>query len=111
MTDKNLILNNDFEDSFEKSLKSLGYLFPTTEDEVKLFEENNIIEETPQSYCNASELLKKTKTTSSVRQTKHIHLDFSVENLARAARNGIGISDDILKKMKSDRDKAENDQK
>jgi hypothetical protein len=111
MTDKNLILNNDFEDSFEKSLKSLGYLFPTTEDEVKLFEDNNIIEEIPQSYCSASELLKKFKTTSSVRQTKHLHLESSIENLARAARNGTGISDDILKKMKSDRDKAENDQK
>lgn len=111
MTDKNLILNNSFEDSFEKLLKSLGYLFPTNEDEVKLFEENNIIEETPQSYSNASELLKKSKTTSFTRQIKHLHLDSSVENLARAARNGFLIPDDILKKMKSDRNKAENDQK
>jgi hypothetical protein len=111
MTEKNLMLNNDFEDSLEKSLKSLGYLFPTTEDEVESFEENNMIEKTPQSYCSASELLEKGKLSSAVNTIKCLNLNSSVENLAIAARNGAVISDDILKKMKSDRDRAENGQK
>lgn len=111
MTDKNLKLKDDFEDSFEKSLKSLGYLFPTTENEVKYFEENNIIEETPQSYCSASKLLGKGEGSFSVKLSKQVNLNIPLENLARAARNGAGISEDVLKKMKLDRDKAENDPK
>ena len=61
MSDKNETLKNDFEDSFEKSLKSLGYLFPSTEDEVEAFEKNNKIEDIPDNYCNASMLVSKSK--------------------------------------------------
>ena len=35
----------------------------------------------------------------------------TIDNLAWAARNGGDIPEDILKKMKSDRDKAENGEK
>ncbi len=110
MTDKNNTLKNDFEDSFKKSLKSLGYLFPTTEDEVVSFEENNIIEDVPENYLSASELLSKFKQTS-INKKIHLVVNKSTENLAMAARKGGNISDEILKKMKLDRDKAENDEK
>ena len=107
MTDKKNTLKNDFEDSFKKSLKSLGYLFPTSEDEVDYFEENNKIDEVPENYCSASELLSESKQTSINRKTQ-LEVNKSTENLAIAARNGGDISEDILKKMKLDRDKAEN---
>jgi len=107
MTDKKNTLNSDFEDSFKKSLKSLGYLFPTSEDEVDSFVENNKIEEVPENYCSASELLSKSKQTSISKNTQ-FGVNNSTENLAIAARKGGDISADILKKMKSDRDKAEN---
>ncbi len=107
MTDKNNTLKNDFEDSFKKSLKSLGYLFPTSEDEVDSFEINNKIEEVPENYLNASELLSKSKKTSINKKTQ-LEVNKSTENLARAARKGENIPADILKKMKSDRDKVEN---
>lgn len=107
MTDKKNTLKNDFEDTFKKSLKSLGYLFPTSEDEVVAFEENNKIEEVPENYCSASELLSKSKQTSISKKTQ-LEVNKSTENLAMAARKGGNISEDILKKMKSDRDKAEN---
>jgi hypothetical protein len=107
MTDKNDTLKNDSEDSFEKSLKSLGYLFPSTEDEVEAFEKNNEIEQIPENFSTASELLLRSKY-SSVSKKINISTNKSSENLARAARKGSDISEDIIKKMKSDRDEAEN---
>jgi hypothetical protein len=107
MIDKNNTLKNDFEIFFEKSLKSLGYLFPTKEDEVDSFENNNKIEEIPDNYCNASELLSKSKQTTIGRKTQ-IEINKASENLAIAARKGADIPKEILLKMKSDRDKAEN---
>lgn len=110
MTDKNNTLKNDFEDSFKKSLKSLGHLFPTTEDEVEAFEENNEIKEVPENYLNASDLLATSKQTS-INKIEQNKFNKSTENLAMAARNGGNIPEEILKKMKSDRDKAENGEK
>lgn len=110
MTDKKNTLKNDFEDSFKKSLKSLGYLFPTTEDEVDSFEAKNKIEEVPENYPSASELLSKPKQIS-INKKAQLEVNKSTENLAMAARKGGNISKEILKKMKSDRDKAENDEK
>jgi len=107
MSDKNETLKNDFEDSFEKSLKSLGYLFPSTEDEVEAFEKNNKIEDIPDNYCNASMLVSKSKQKS-ISKKLDIKTNKSSENLARAARKGNDIPEEILKKMKSDRDEAEN---
>lgn len=110
MTDKNKTLKNDFEDSFKKSLKSLGHLFPTTEDEVEAFEENNEIKEVPENYLNATDLLTTAKQTS-INKTEQDNYNKSSENLAMAARKGGNIPEEILKKMKSDRDKAENGEK
>lgn len=110
MSDKKNIFENDFEDFIEKSLKSLGYLFPSTEDEVDLFEANNKLEEMPERYCSPSDLLSKSK--SNLPNSKN-NIDFnkSIDNLARAARNGSEMSVDIINKMKLDRDKSENDEK
>lgn len=110
MTDKNNTLKNDFEDSFKKSLKSLGHLFPTTEDEVESFEENNEIKEVPENYLSASELLTKSKKTTINRLEQNVG-NKSSKNLAMAARKGGNIPVNILKKMKSDRDKTENGKK
>lgn len=109
MTDKKNIFENDFEDSFEKSLKSLGYLFPSTENEVDSFESNNKLEEIPENYNNPIDLISKSKIH--LPNTKNIfEFNKSVDNLASAARNGSKIPDDIINKMKSDRDKAENEE-
>ncbi len=110
MTGMNDTLRNDFEDSFEKSLKSLGYLFPTSEDEVDSFEAKNKLEETPENYCSAIDLLSKAKHSLPNPRT-HLENNKSIDHLARAARNGGDIPKDILKKMESDRDKAENGEK
>jgi len=110
MTDMSDTLKNDFEDSFEKSLKSLGYLFPTSEDEVVSFEARNKLEETPENFCSAIDLLSKAKHTLTNPKT-YLENNKTITNLAWAARKGGDIPEAILKKMKSDRDKAENDEK
>lgn len=107
MTDNNDTLKNDFEDSLEKSLKSLGYLFPTSEDEVDSFEAKNKIEEVPENYCRAIELMSKSKQTL-LDKKPQLEVNKSIDNLAIAARKCGDISEEVLKKMKSDRDKAEN---
>lgn len=107
MSENNHNIEYDFEDSFAKSLKSLGYLFPTTEDEVEFFEENNLIEKTPQHYSSASDLLSKERKVTITKKIEVLS-NKSAENLARAARNGSGISEEILRKMKDDRNNHNN---
>ena len=109
MTDKKNIFEKDFEDSFEKSLKSIGYLFPSTEKEVILFEKTNELEKIPDHYCNPIELLAK--PNPNILNSKNvIFFNNTIDNLASAARNGEKIPDTILKKMKSDRSKSENNE-
>lgn len=109
MTDKNFDLNNDFEDSLEMSLKSLGYLFPTSEKEIINFEKNNISEATPPNYPDAQELLRRGRDIPK-KKGHTMDLSSAAENLGRAARHGTYISDEIAKRMKADRDRAENDE-
>lgn len=103
-------LKNSFEDSFEKSLKFVGYLFPTSEAEVDSFEAKNKLEEPPENYCSAIDLLSKAKHTLT-NPKSHLEMNKSIDNLARAARKGGDIPEDILKKMKAAREKAENGEK
>ncbi len=110
MNDNNDTSKNSFEDYLEKSLKVLGYLFPTTEDEVDSFEAQNKIEEVPLNYSSSSKLLAKSKHKI-IERKPQLSTNKSFENLARAARKGGDIPEDILKKMKSDRDKTENGEK
>lgn len=110
MTDKENISESNFEDSIEESLKSLGYLFPSTEDELTTFERNNKLEEIPERYCSPIDILLKPKNhLPKINNT--IDLNNSAENLSRAARKGGEIPDDIISKMKSDRKKSEDGEK
>ena len=109
MSDKKITLFNDFEESFEKSLRSLGYLFPTTDDEVKAFESKNNIEKTPHGLPSANDILRKGRVHSISPQNSFINHE-SVENLARAARNGKEIPEEIQKRMNTDRKKSEDEE-
>ena len=64
--DKKIYMENDFEKVFVKSLKSYGYLFPTTDDEVEAFQNENDINsiELPKSLQNPVALLKKSRATT-----------------------------------------------
>ncbi|NOQ76046.1 MAG: hypothetical protein GQ574_28830 [Crocinitomix sp.] len=102
-SDKNI--GNEFENEFEKSLRSLGYLFPCSDDEVDFFEDNFEIEAVPDHFPKAVEIIRKPKRTLNLTHNKD-ETKWS-ENLGRVARNGKGFSPEVLKKMKEDRDNAE----
>ena len=101
----------NFDEDFEKALRSYGYNFPITEDEIKKFEkliEPEIIP--PFNFqTNPIEIVKK-GITSKVKITTHLSVDHkSAENLARAAREGKGVSESVRKKMEDDRKNSDND--
>ena len=98
-----------FEKEFEKALRSYGYGFPETADEVEKFEAEmgNMeiptlpILENPSDILNRSEV----KTTGIVHRLK---VDYSAaQNLAMAAREGKGVSDATKRKMLQDRKQSE----
>lgn len=103
----NNINDNDFEKRIVKLLQSLGYLFPQTDEEVEAFESINKTEELPKSFSSGRALLSKKRIISILKVESDISLK-SQENLAMAARKGKGISDEILRRMRNDREEAEN---
>jgi hypothetical protein len=109
MSDKNIPVLNDFEESFEKSLRSLGYLFPATDEEVTAFESLNKIENTHMDIPSANDILRKGRITSIAPKNNFIHTESS-ENLAMAARNGKEIPVEIKRKMNTDRKESENEE-
>lgn len=108
--DKKIYMENDFEKVFKKSVKSYGYLFPTTDDEVEAFEkEHNITSiELLESLQNPLQLLKKGRVTSITKKETKI-IDFNIaESMKMAARKGESIPEEILRKMEKAREDAEN---
>ena len=105
MTKKTNNPNNDFEQSLKKSLKSLGYMFPTTDDQVDFFERTNVLEKMPETFPGSDEIINRTKVISIIPKQNESGNPV-IENLARAARKGNSIPANILKKMQEDRDKA-----
>lgn len=99
----------NFEEEFEKALRSYGYGFPETEDEVAKFEEkmDNMDTPTLPPLENPSEILKKGKIQK-FGLSHSLRVDRSAtQNLARAAREGKSISEATKKKMLEDRKRAE----
>lgn len=109
--DKKIYMENDFENIFVKSLKSYGYLFPTTDDEVDAFEKEHDINsiELPKSLKNPSELLKKGRATTITRKEAQIIDLNTAESMRMAARKGEDLPEDIIKKMNKDREDTENE--
>jgi len=103
----NHITTDEFEKAFEESLKSIGHFFPTTDKEVEIFESLNAIEEIPAELDNINRLLQKDRKVYTEPKKYSLNND-TVENLARAARNGGEIAKEILKRMESDRNDSEN---
>ena len=106
--DKNKNLNSDssFEMEFKKSLRSFGFLFPTTDDEVAAFEKEFDINsvELPQSLQNPKNILKQGRIkTIPKRSARIINMQKTIDNMSIAARKGEEIPKVILDKMKKDR--------
>lgn len=108
----NTTQDKNFELELQKSLSSCGFLFPTTDDEVKAFENEFDINsvELPENLQNPIKVLKKDKVTKVSQQEATVIDMNTVENLNMAARNGEKIPEEILNQMKKDRENAENDE-
>ncbi len=109
MTKKINIQDVDFEAYLENALKSYGYLFPTTDEQMSIFEEN--VEDVPLPkefespdfvFENKKRVFKKTAIV--------IDNSEGERNWALAAREGKDIPEDVLEKMKKDKEEAKKKQ-
>jgi hypothetical protein len=93
------------EKEFHKALKAFGHLFPTTEDEVEAFEQSfdNELKTPTTSKPKALDILKRGYMKYALPMNLQLNKNVE-ENLARAAREGREISEDIKEQMKKDRD-------
>lgn len=104
-------MDNEFEKIVLKSLKSYGYLFPTSDDEVESFEKEVDVNavELPDNLKDPMEILKKGRINSiSKKEGKTINMEIA-NKMKMAARKGEGIPKEILDKMKEDRENTEKD--
>jgi hypothetical protein len=93
----------------KKALRSFGFNFPTTEDEVEAFEKSIEGQDisVPPMEDNPTNILKKGITTK-INLSKGLEVDAkAAKNLAMAAREGKGISSTVRKKMDEDRKNAQ----
>lgn len=102
--------SNNIEDKKEKmiqnALRAGGFVFPQTVSEVKAFEKSfGTTDVTLPDHLKVPDFITKGKTQKPAKaKSIAIHQD----NFAMAARDGASmLSDDVLKKMKEDRKKAD----
>ena len=101
--------NVHFNNPIIKSLKSLGFILPKSEDEIEAFEkamEKHDIPPLPNELNTSDKILQK--GYSNPNKILPIANQESPSNLARAARQGNNIPKSVLDKMKKDREDAEN---
>jgi len=99
------IQDADFEAYLENALKSYGHLFPTTDEQMSVFEDNMENIPLPEELESPDFVFKGKKQTF---KQKTIVFDNSEgeRNWALAARDGKEIPEDILAKMKKDKEEA-----
>ena len=106
--------NHEDENAFEKELQSAmryeGWLAPETVLEVLEAEKRISTQhiDRPDSFKDPRKLLEqKTTKQLTIRSSPIANIEV-VDNLARAARQGRKISEEVEERMKRDRDSAEN---
>ena len=109
MESKINISDVDFEAFLENALKSYGYLFPTTDEQMSIFEKNMEDIPLPEELESPDFVFANNKP---VFKRKTIPIDNSEgeRNWALAAREGKDITEDILEKMKKDKEEAKRKQ-
>jgi hypothetical protein len=96
----------DFDSYLDNALKSHGYLFPETDDQMTVFEQNIEYVPLPKRFESPDFVFTGKR---SVYEQKRIVFDNSEgeRNWAIAARGGKEIPDEILAKMKKDKEEAQ----
>lgn len=104
----NYLNKADQEKAFYKALRSYGYIFPETDEELQNFEISiskmkfNI----PDKFNNPLKILNAGKIEK-VDEFSSFYDEEIEENLAQAARKGTSIPDEVWIQMEKDRKKAE----
>lgn len=103
------IQDADFEAYLGNTLKSYGYLFPTTDEQMSIFEEN--MENIPlPDELESSDFVFENKKRIFKQTTIMMDNSDGERNWALAAREGKDISEDVLAKMKKDKEEAKRKQ-
>lgn len=110
MENKAKIYDEDFEGYLGNALKSYGYLFPTTDDQMSCFEGN--LEEFPlPEELESPDFVFAKKENKKLEKTYIIPDNSEAErNWALAAREGKDIPENIFLKMKKDKEEAKKKQ-
>lgn len=97
-----------FEKGWLKALRRFGFVFPTTREELESFEKELAKEkvELPSHLQDPFEVLRRGESVSLNSMGDYSNKSIE-ENLARAAREGGEIPDDVAERMKKDRSSAE----
>lgn len=99
----------DFEVYLDNALKSYGYLFPLTDEQMSVFEKN--LEEIPlPEEFESPDFIFEGKARTLTQTIKVIDNSEGERNWAFAARDGKEISEEILIKMKKDKEEAKKKQ-
>jgi hypothetical protein len=107
MNEKNAKMDEIIENAFVKSLRHHGFLFPETQTELEIVKSKKEIEEVPlpSELEDPMQIIRRGKieSISSVEFPENSDVE---ENLARAAREGKDIPDDVKNQMKKDKDSS-----
>ena len=100
-----------FDKQLHRSLKVHGFIFPDTEDEVEEFRQTHMAFLMPLPAELEDPMTVFNREQPAIRRKLGLVPGQEViDNLAQAAREGKDISEDIRKRMESDRRQAEDDQ-
>jgi len=99
----------DFEIYLDNALKSYGYLFPETDEQLSIFEESMNHVSVPE-YLNSPDFVFTSKRRILKKVPIVIDNSEGEKNWAIAARDGKEIPSDILEKMKKDKEEAKKKQ-
>lgn len=110
-------MTHKISDTFKEALFNIGRLIPENVEQIDLFEKiakKNTVPELPLIFNEPSELLKQGNVLLSKDKNTEIEVEDRIGNgMARAAREGKkeNFSEEVLCKMKIDRDNAESKEK
>lgn len=94
--------NHSQESIIQKTLRTSGFIFPETPEEVNEFE--NQFGTTDVDVPNQLKDLSFMDNRTSSKLSKVLDNKFSITNLAMVARGGMELPNDIIEKMKNDRE-------
>jgi hypothetical protein len=107
MSEKDAKMDEIIENAFVKSLRQHGFLFPATQTDLEAIKNKKEIGEVPlpSDLENPMQIIErgKIKSISSGDFPDNSEVE---ENLARAAREGKDIPDDVKNQMKKDKDSS-----